>query len=85
MSNLTTSPTTGASAQELTDRILTELRIMDIESAIHALDEMYSTYIQHCIADNVPAELHDDIFTLHKSLRVILYAQKELGKLKITA
>lgn len=82
MSNLTASPTTGASAKELTDRILAELRIMDIESAIHALDEMYSTYIQHCIEDNVAAELHDDIFTLHKSLRVILYTQKELAGMK---
>lgn len=85
MSNITASPTTGASAQELTDRIFTTLRIMDIESAIRALDEMYSTYIQHCIEDGVPAELHDDIFTLHKSLRVILYAQKELANLKTTA
>lgn len=85
MSNITASPSTGASAHELTDRILSELRIMDIESAIHALDEMYSTYIQHCIEDNVPAELHDDIFVLHKSLRVILYAQKEIGNLKTKA
>lgn len=82
MNNSTASPTTGASAQELTDRILVELRIMDIDSALHALDEMYSTYIQHCIEDGVPVELHDDIFTLHKSLRVILYTQKELANLK---
>jgi hypothetical protein len=67
---------------ELRFNICDELDRLDINSAITALDEMYSTYIQHCIEDGVPAELHDDIFCLHKSLRVILYAQKELAQLK---
>lgn len=78
MSNTASAP---ASARELIERILGELRHMDINDAIHALDEMYSTYIQHCIEDGVPPELHDSIFSLHKSLRVILYAQKEFANL----
>lgn len=82
MSHTTTAPTTGARIAELQQSILNTLQAMDNESSLHALDEMYSTYIQHCIEDGVPAELHDDIFCLHKYLRGILYAQKELAQLK---
>lgn len=70
--------TASANPNPLPPEVLTILDRLDPEDAMEALQEMFMTYVRHCIKEGVPEDIHDSVCTVYTELRELILLKSKM-------